>query len=1002
MSVDEEELVDRSLLWFLNMKQIRECEFFGLLLAMMLTTLTARAEGTAQLNTTQALRAGTQMYVDILDPDVEQIAWEGVGTVTVTNPQGVTLATLSSGESVSLAGGEVGAYGVLVNQGQVVGVAWDLEVENATTTGGRLHSYDWKFNAGSFAVSRATYASFYAMIPGGVDGETAVIELKLDGLAGYVYNINANRIGVNGPNGGRSVSMYGHTLTPEFPIYLQPPAVASYSRVNPEVFGLDYIGGVSQAVTGDSITPCNQIVPGESFGRFQFYTTTEGTFHLQCDLNKDGAFDVNDSDDFLKVGTTTAGVNTILWDGTHNGSVVELGDYQCRIRVNVGEFHYVGSDIETSYQGMRMYEVASDGNRAPLTMFWNDEAVQEFAQTMPNGEVGLVSPGSDGMSSGAFVDEAEANVNARSWGDFNSGGKGNMNFLDTFVWLDSSESATITLAAVDGSTDSDGDGLGDFAESCYYGTDPDDSDSDGDGVDDGTQYGSESSGGNVGGLESNGSMASQLARRAIQRTRMTTNTVSRALRQGTLVRTALSDVTLPGLDAVEVSPADLTELTNAEDVLAIDYTDDNGKKVATLFAVQTEGDLYEHSKSLCDRAGGSRLLSVGLDQQTKAFSAVYQHRDNQTLDHAVTFKLYQVDDDLYRFEGRWLRDDYSLPEEGQKVINLQLWANTSSHVHILAQGVADKLGIAGLLTDENANSVLDEELLTSSPLQAPPVEVPSVVVAEASNLSSNSHLALMRISGSTESPIRLRISANDESGKPLPERWVEAVKEVEQALNVDTGLTTDMMVDVFDGDRHVDRVWLTDGAWAQFDDALWGGSTEVAHFSTEDCSRDGEVEHPEGTRFSGCAEVTAQRVDSFAGVARHFARPLSLQNRGSIQVFMKGESAVEVCFERDGVTERRCEQVQANPEGEYVTVNVPSGLGAVDVLTFTMDEPGTLRVGALQVLAGSSDTGGGCNASNSSPVRALWIVLLLALLLMIRSRATITEAVMSSKRPPRR
>ncbi|MBL4633924.1 MAG: hypothetical protein JKY56_08630, partial [Kofleriaceae bacterium] len=446
--------------------------FSLLFLTIVFLTNSAYGEGATQLNSTQALRANTQLYVYIVLPGTESIAWTGVGSVTVTEPNGAVIATLSSGQSVATTGYSVGAYGVFILTGQVPGIDWDVSVPSQTDGGGRLFSYDWRFNAGAFSSDRATSASFYAVLPGGQPGTNAVIELKLDGLAGYVYNINANRVGVYGPDGGRSVSMYGHTVIPEFPIYLLPPTIASYNRATPNVFGLDYIGGVGEDVNGDPIAPCNQVVPGESFGRFQFYTDVEGTYHLQCDLNGDGVFDSSSDSDFLKIGSTSSGVNAVLWDGTHQGSSVPYGTYNCRVTVNIGEFHYVGSDIETSYQGMRMYELASDGSRSGLVMNWNDSAVQSAANTMLNGEKGLATSGETGIDSGDYSASAVANSNARSWGNFTSSGKGNQNYLDTYTWLASADSALISFQAVDVAIDSDGDGLGDFEESCYYGTDP--------------------------------------------------------------------------------------------------------------------------------------------------------------------------------------------------------------------------------------------------------------------------------------------------------------------------------------------------------------------------------------------------------------------------------------------------------------------------------------------------------------------------------------------------
>ncbi len=82
-----------------------------------------------------------------------------------------------------------------------------------------------------------------------------------------------------------------------------------------------------------------------------------------------------------------------------------------------------------------------------------------------------------------------ANDNARAWGDFGAGGKGDDALIDTYAWVAESAAKLIDIEVViDGdSVDSDSDGVGDFSERCVLGTDPNDADSDDDGVLDGDE-----------------------------------------------------------------------------------------------------------------------------------------------------------------------------------------------------------------------------------------------------------------------------------------------------------------------------------------------------------------------------------------------------------------------------------------------------------------------------------------------------------------------------------
>ena len=57
------------------------------------------------------------------------------------------------------------------------------------------------------------------------------------------------------------------------------------------------------------------------------------------------------------------------------------------------------------------------------------------------------------------------------------------------------------------------------------------------------------------------------------------------------------------------SPVHLIELTNAVELFSVDiFESDN--RIAAVLALETESNVYEHSKYICDRLGGAELLDV--------------------------------------------------------------------------------------------------------------------------------------------------------------------------------------------------------------------------------------------------------------------------------------------------------------------------------------------------------------------------------------------------------
>jgi hypothetical protein len=484
---------------------------FTVFLALLGAASAARAEGSAgagsELDDSQALRGSTDIHVDILDMTTETFVWTGKGGVDVFDPAGTRVGMFMSGAVITPAMNGAYRLDLLEDQydtdaaGDIIRSTvrpWDVTVSaGAVERPGRAWSFEWAFNTGGFDRAAGTNASFYAKVPGGDAESFAVMELRTDGLAGFIFEIQGNSTGVRGENAGRSVPEVGNSAANEYAIYLNPPENASYTYLEPSVRDFRFHGGVE---TPGGVETCDEFVPGVTMGEFVFTSNVEGSYHLVCDLNRDGVFDIVDDGDFLILGHATVGENRVPFDGLDNaGMPFTPGDHECRVRVTVGEFHYVGRDIETSFLGLRMFQVRRDASRSPLPMYWNDALVQSREVTMPapyafisaetSGPMGLDSgdPAAPTVPLGQTVRPAGAN--SRAWGDFVSvggagSGKGNEAYLDTYTWLDEELSAPITIHAVDGTLDSDGEGLTDYIERCTTGTDPMNPDTDGDSVND--------------------------------------------------------------------------------------------------------------------------------------------------------------------------------------------------------------------------------------------------------------------------------------------------------------------------------------------------------------------------------------------------------------------------------------------------------------------------------------------------------------------------------------
>ncbi|HNH45481.1 MAG TPA: hypothetical protein PKY30_00485 [Myxococcota bacterium] len=245
------------------------------LLALASHMGTAAAEGSAEWGS-QPLQSDTVMYVDILNYNVESIRWTGSGRLRVLNSGGTQVARLSSGQSTALTAN--GTYTLTLESDQ--SSTWSVTVVGQTDAGnGRLWSDYWHFDTGTYASSASFNGNVYAYIDLGSAGDT-VIQMQADGLSGFDWYLAANGVGVTGAN-ARSVVTNGNSFTPDFPIYVNPPSVATYVIPTPTVSAAVFVG--------DGGLLCNSIAPGYTLGAFDFVSGVDGAAHIVCDLNGDGS-----------------------------------------------------------------------------------------------------------------------------------------------------------------------------------------------------------------------------------------------------------------------------------------------------------------------------------------------------------------------------------------------------------------------------------------------------------------------------------------------------------------------------------------------------------------------------------------------------------------------------------------------------------------------------------------------------------------------------------------
>lgn len=216
------------------------------------------------------------------------------------------------------------------------------------------------------------------------------------------------------------------------------------------------------------------------------------------------------------------------------------------------------------------------------------------------------------------------------------------------------------------------------------------------------------SGGNNGGLESNNRLSQAIGKRNYNRTKTpTTATIGRALthmgaktaqplKSGAL---KLSDLIPVGIldetNAFESTPSDLIGITNATEVYAVDYFDED-RTLASVLALKTKGGVYEHSKFICDRLLGAELHSVSsiyINDQSIIRSIIY--RETGEREFVLSFSARQTTEGFV-IESHWNLDKYTVDED---YYNFQIWTSNIDDLVKLSNGIIDLIAVQENITE---------------------------------------------------------------------------------------------------------------------------------------------------------------------------------------------------------------------------------------------------------------------------------------------------------------
>lgn len=243
------------------------------------------------------------------------------------------------------------------------------------------------------------------------------------------------------------------------------------------------------------------------------------------------------------------------------------------------------------------------------------------------------------------------------------------------------------------------------------------------------------------------------------------------------------------------TPTDIISITNAKEIMSIDFVSNNISK-AVAFGTRTVGQVYDHTKAICDRLKGYELISLGTIKVKGHELVQYNLRNNKgEIEYATSFVIgAESGRNNYTLQSNWLNKDYTLEE---MMYNIQLWGGSPS------------------LVIEMANDIITR-LNNSLPVVAVPntAGLPNVYFTAGNRLDETVTLTLKNNTVGTSGYLEITDRANEQTTTQV-KRTIPFTANA-NGLSTVTIPTSDLFessIHLYMNGKLEDQVFMADGAW---------------------------------------------------------------------------------------------------------------------------------------------------------------------------------------------
>lgn len=464
----------------------------------------------------------------------------------------------------------------------------------------------------------------------------------------------------------------------------------------------------------------------------------------------------------------------------------------------------------------------------------------------------------------------------------------------------------------------------------------------------------ETSSANAGGLESNNRLSQKINQRNFERNKagyLFDKTTSRSIEKKSTYGTAnkssnliLEDFIPQGvLDqtlAIESTPFDLIEITNATEIVSVDYTREN-ETIAALMIIKTENGVYEHTKYICDRLVGAELISVStIELNGENFIKSIIKNEDGNIEFVLSLSAKLVNEEAnFAIESHWNLDIY---EQEAEFYNFQIWSNSLDDLLALSTEILNLIEVQRPIDTYN--------------LSTPP----SVFVKKGSYSNGMIQLDIVNTNNSQSVTINggLRKTETSETtyitiARALPEGLISS-------HTIETGPLFDIGFRIHNGTNDTpDDIFLSDGPWGLDDFAMSTqvSSYEITQNENQDINHELAIE-----RNVSLVATTSEYVSVYRAFTPKF-QSIDLSDYSTLEFDASGTGEMQITLVKESISVwenqfRTTVTLSENNEHFYIPLtafiaNENQAIEATDITTliFTMvSENGTNVTKEMDIL----------------------------------------------------